>query len=172
MNIIDEVSDQYGIDTNRLYLTGQSMGGILDFSLNYAYPDKFAATVFVGCQPGGEVGDDQYNEIIANTDFSKLTFAYIASELDPKSPSGQAAVMEALDHAGVPYGLLTDMDYQDISGANTDAAAVLSKGYSQNFFQFSTVTGGTASSVSEHMESFEYAYELNAVYEWLMQQSL
>ena len=172
VNIIDEVAAKYNIDTKRLYLTGQSMGGIIDFSLNYTYPEKFAATVFVGCQPGGDVGDSQYNDIIANADFSKWTFVYIASALDPKSPSGQTAVMEALDKAGVSYGLLHNMDYQDISGSNTDVASVLAKGYSQNFFQFTTVTGGSTGSVSEHMESFWYSYELNAIYEWLMQQTL
>ena len=172
VNIIDEVAAKYNIDTKRLYLTGQSMGGIIDFSLNYTYPEKFAATVFVGCQPGGDVGDSQYNDIIANADFSKWTFVYIASALDPKSPSGQTAVMEALDKAGVSYGLLQNMDYQDISGSNTDVASVLAKGYSQNFFQFTTVTGGSTGSVSEHMESFWYSYELNAIYEWLMQQTL
>lgn len=62
--------------------------------------------------------------------------------------------------------------YQDISGSNTDVASVLAKGYSQNFFQFTTVTGGSTGSVSEHMESFWYSYELNAIYEWLMQQTL
>ena len=33
VNIIDIVSKKYNIDTNKLYLTGQSMGGIIDFSL-------------------------------------------------------------------------------------------------------------------------------------------
>lgn len=172
VNIIDKVAAEYNIDTNRLYLTGQSMGGILDFALNYEYPGKFAATVFVGCQPGGEVGDDQYNEIISNADFSDWTFVYIASALDPKSPSGQEAVMAALDEDGVSYGLLQDMDYQDLSGADTDAATLLSQGNKQNILQFATVTGGSSSSASEHMESFWYSYQLNAIYEWLMQQSL
>ncbi len=171
VNIIDAVAAEYGIDTNRLYLTGQSMGGILDFALNAAYPRKFAATVYVGCQPGENVGDATYNDSIANTQFADQTFAYVASALDPKAPSGQAAIMQTLDDAGVAYGLLTDMDYQDMEHVNEDAAAVLAEGYAQNFFQFTTVTDGGAS-VNEHMESFEYAYEINAIYEWLMQQSL
>ena len=55
VKLIDSVSETYNIDKNRLYLTGQSMGGIFDWALNYTYPDKFAATVYVACQPGGEV---------------------------------------------------------------------------------------------------------------------
>lgn len=170
VNIIDEVVERYGIDENRLYITGQSMGGILAFELNRAYPDKFAASVYVACQPGEKIGDDTYNDNIANEDFASQTFVYIASALDPQSPIGQAAVMEVLDNAGVTYAFLTDMDYQDIETSNADAAAVLAEGYSQNFLQFATVTD-SGSSASEHMESFEYSYELNAIFEWLMQQS-
>ena len=58
VNIIDEVAAKYNIDTKRLYLTGQSMGGIIDFSLNYTYPEKFAATVFVGCGSSGSSGGE------------------------------------------------------------------------------------------------------------------
>jgi len=170
VNVIDEVVARYGIDENRLYITGQSMGGILDFELNRMYPDKFAATVYVACQPGERIGDDQYNDNIANEDFASQTFVYIASALDPQAPKGQAAVMEVLDNAGVPYAFLTDMDYQDIASSNADAAAVLAEGYSQNFLQFATVTE-SGNSAGEHMGSFEYSYELNAIFEWLMQQS-
>lgn len=171
VGIIDEVVARYGIDENRLYITGQSMGGILDFELNRMYPDKFAATVYVACQPGERIGDDQYNDNIANEDFASQTFVYIASALDPQAPKGQAAVMEALDNAGVSYAFLTDMDYQDIASSNADAAAVLAEDYSQNFLQFATVTE-SGNSAGEHMGSFEYSYELNAIFEWLMQQSL
>lgn len=170
VNIIDEVVARYGIDENRLYITGQSMGGILAFELNRMYPDKFAASVYVACQPGERIGDDQYNDNIANEDFASQTFVYIASALDPQAPKGQAAVMEALDNAGVSYAFLTDMDYQDIASSNADAAAVLAEGYSQNFLQFATVTE-SGNSAGEHMGSFEYSYELNAIFEWLMQQS-
>ena len=170
VGIIDEVVARYGIDENRLYITGQSMGGILAFELNRAYPDKFAASVYVACQPGERIGDDTYNDNIANEDFASQTFVYIASALDPQAPKGQAAVMEVLDNAGAAYGLLTDMDYQDIDSSNADVAAVLAEGYSQNFLQFATVTD-SGNSASQHMGSFEYSYELNAIFEWLMQQS-
>jgi len=77
----------------------------------------------------------------------------------------------ALDEKGITYGLVKDMDYQNIEKSNSDAAAELAKGYAQNFFQFATVTD-SGSSVEEHMESFYYSYELNSIYEWLLQQSL
>ena len=41
--LIDEVISKYPVDTDRLYLTGLSMGGYGSWDLSQAYPDKFAA---------------------------------------------------------------------------------------------------------------------------------
>jgi predicted peptidase len=42
---LDQTVDEFGGDTNRLYLTGVSMGGYGAWSLVSNYPDKFAALV-------------------------------------------------------------------------------------------------------------------------------
>jgi predicted esterase len=42
-NMIDEVIVKYNIDTDRIYLTGLSMGGIGTWSIALQFPDKFAA---------------------------------------------------------------------------------------------------------------------------------
>ncbi len=49
-NLIDYISTQYSIDTNRIYGTGQSMGGMAILYLSSKYPDLFAAELFVSCQ--------------------------------------------------------------------------------------------------------------------------
>lgn len=41
--IIEEMVDRYDIDTNRIYETGFSMGGMLGYTLACAHSDKFAA---------------------------------------------------------------------------------------------------------------------------------
>lgn len=43
LKILDEVEDRYAIDTNRIYLTGLSMGGYGVWSLATTYPERFAA---------------------------------------------------------------------------------------------------------------------------------
>src|SRR5438046_3151167 len=43
--LLDDVSDRYKIDTNRIYLTGLSMGGFGAWSLALEYPERFAAAV-------------------------------------------------------------------------------------------------------------------------------
>ena len=167
--IVDEVRSKYAIDEKRLYLTGQSMGGIFDFAVNDAYPDKFAATVYVGCQPGGEVDDNQYRQIIANEKYVNQTFVYIASAKDAKAPKGQEAIMQVLDSKGVTYGLRQDIDHNGGDATESAVKAVLDKGHPQNILQFAQVADGSSS--KEHMESFQYAYGINAIFDWLLSQS-
>ena len=145
------------------------MGGILDFAINDAYPDKFAATVYVGCQPGGNVGDEQYNAIIASAKFVNQKFVYIASRLDEKAPHGQDAVEQALKDKGVEYGKLYDLDHKGGDALNTSVKAELDKGYNHTFLGFKQVTG-TGDGVAEHMQSFKYAYAIDAIFDWLVAQ--
>jgi predicted peptidase len=41
--LLDSVSTQHHVDTNRIYLTGLSMGGFASWSLAAKYPERFAA---------------------------------------------------------------------------------------------------------------------------------
>jgi len=41
--LLDEVSEKYAVDRDRVYLTGLSMGGYGTWNLATAYPDRFAA---------------------------------------------------------------------------------------------------------------------------------
>src|SRR6185295_14692673 len=41
--LLDDVTDRYKLDTNRIYLTGLSMGGYGAWSLALEYPERFAA---------------------------------------------------------------------------------------------------------------------------------
>lgn len=43
MNIIDEISTEYAVDRDRIYITGVSMGGHGAWYLAHKYPDRFAA---------------------------------------------------------------------------------------------------------------------------------
>lgn len=169
VSVIERVAEEYGIDTNRLYLTGQSMGGITDFALNDAYPDLFAATVYVGCQPGDEVGDAQYNDILAGGKFLNQKFVYIASRMDEKAPYGQNDVEAALIAAGKDYGRLYDLNHK--GGGELEAAVreVLSQGYDQNLLGFVQLTA-SGDGVAEHMQSFKYSYAIDALFDWLMDQ--
>lgn len=55
IRLLDHVCVQYAVDTNRIYLTGLSMGGFGSWSLAALYPERFAAVAPI-CG-GGEVID-------------------------------------------------------------------------------------------------------------------
>jgi predicted peptidase len=45
--LLDDIVDTYAVDTDRIYLTGLSMGGYGSWWLATAYPDRFAAVISV-----------------------------------------------------------------------------------------------------------------------------
>lgn len=164
--IVDEVIAGLNIDENRLYLTGHSMGGIFFFSVNDIAPDKFAATVYVACQPGGTLYDEQYNAIMEHAPFVNQKFIYIASRGDEKAPVGQDEISAVLDENGIEYGLLYGFLPED-DDLEEKIKEVLDQGYSQNFLAFESVKSLGS---SEHVYSFAPAYAIDAIYDWLFAQ--
>lgn len=55
LGILDTVSAKYAVDTNRIYLTGLSMGGYGTWSLATTYPERFAAAAPI-CGGEGSIG--------------------------------------------------------------------------------------------------------------------
>ena len=45
INLLDDIVARYDVDTERIYLTGLSMGGYGTWALAYEYPKRFAAIV-------------------------------------------------------------------------------------------------------------------------------
>lgn len=156
--MVKDVAAKNNVDLNRLYTTGQSMGGMISMYYNSAYPDLFAASIFVDCH------------------WDSATFPELVKHKFVFVTAGKAGTFDALeqaaDAAGVKY------EYTEFSAklpqAEQDALAseVLAKGAPITIINF------TSKSVlpddgkgSEHMYSFDYAYRLAPVREWLFKQS-
>ena len=162
VNLIDDLCGTYSIDTDRLYTTGQSMGGMTSFHLNVAYPDLFAASLFVGSQWNNEILD------VLEED----KFFYIVSAGDDKASTGQTGLMAVFDSDGVPYTHEEWSAQEDRETQNASVKAMIAEGLNANFVTFTkgtTVAGGASG--SEHLTSFDYAYKLEAVRDWLFAQS-
>lgn len=156
--LVKTLADDKNIDVKRLYTTGQSMGGMISMYYNSAYPDLFAASIFVDCH------------------WDSATFPELVKHKFTFITAGKAgtfgALEEAADNAGVKY------EYEEWSAklpqAEQDklAAAELAKGAPINIINFESKTvlpdDGKG---SEHMYSFDYAYRLTPVREWLFRQS-
>lgn len=165
VRLIQLLTEQYSIDTSRLYTTGQSMGGMTSFYLNATYPDLFAASLFVG---------SQWDNSILNV-LEDDSFFYIVSAGDPKASVGQAGLMEVFDGDGAAYSHAEWSAQDDAETQNAAVATMLAEGNSANFVTFTlgtTLSEGQTSGggAGEHMTSFDYAYKIEAVRDWLFEQ--
>ena len=83
------------------------------------------------------------------------------------------AVFDA-DHTSYSHAEWSAQDDAEVQ--NAAVASMLSEGNSANFITFApgtTVSGGVISSrgAGEHMTSFDYAYKIEAVRDWLFRQT-
>ncbi len=62
LNLLDEIIENYHIDTNRLYVTGLSMGGFATWDIIARYPDTFAAAVPI-CGGGDVATTEEIKDI-------------------------------------------------------------------------------------------------------------
>lgn len=162
--LFNDVVARYNIDKNRLYTTGQSMGGMISFYLNATHPDLFAASIFVGSQ-----WDINVLQPLVNA-----TFFYIVSAGDDKASNGMQEVGNLLAKNGVRYGSTEFSVKLPQAEQEQKVEELIKQGYKINFIQFTKGTvipeGYTGKGAPEHMYSFDYAYKLKTVRDWLFKQ--
>lgn len=159
------VSQQYNIDQNRLYATGQSMGAMTLMLLSAKQPDLFAAQMFVAGQW----------DVTKLTALKDQTFFYLVSAGDPKASAGQAELYDALTQQGTTISTAAWNARWDESQLTHATNALVEKGNRLNFVTFekgTTLPAGTTtdSPAGEHMYTFDAAYKIDAVRHWLFQQ--
>lgn len=165
VRLLQSLTEEYSIDTNRLYTTGQSMGGMTSFYMNVTWPNLFAASLYVG---------SQWDVNVLNA-IEDDTFFYVVSAGDPKASAGQSELMGLFDSDGVSYSAAEWSAQDDADAQNAAVAAMLSEGNSANFVTFTlgtTLAEGQTSGggAGEHMTSFDYAYKIEALRDWLFAQ--
>ncbi|MCR4902485.1 MAG: prolyl oligopeptidase family serine peptidase [Butyrivibrio sp.] len=90
---IEYMTEEYSVDTDRIYGTGQSMGCMTTLILASEYPDLFAACMFV---------DGQW-DISLLEGLEGQTFVYFAAEDDTNAWNGMQEVMSMFDEDSVEY---------------------------------------------------------------------
>ena len=160
--MVQALAEKYNADTDRIYATGQSMGCMTMLITAANAPDLFAAELFV---------DGQW-DVTELKGLESQTFFYIAAGGDQKAVGGQDDVRAMLDEDEVPYSWSEGWDAQ--AEAEELTALVeeeLAEGNSINFVRWETGTVLNGAGGMEHMASFDYAYKLEAVRDWLFDQS-
>lgn len=161
--LLNTVITDYNIDKDRIYTTGQSMGAMISLYFNAMYPNLFAASIFVG----GQWDVNVLQPLI------EKTFFYIVSAGDQKASNGMREVGDLLTENGVNYGFTEFSAKLPQVTQYSNVEDLIAEGNSINFIHFTpnTVTPESVSgSGSEHMYSFDYAYKLKPVRDWLFRQ--
>ncbi len=161
IRLLKSIVAEKNIDSDRLYTTGQSMGGMISMYYNITYPDVFAASIFVDCH----WDTNKFGELV------KHKFTYVTAGKEGSSFGNIQAVEDAADKDGIKYEYATWSAKLPQAEQDSLAQTLLAKDAPVNIINF------TPKSVlpddgkgSEHMYSFDYAYKLTPVREWLFQQ--
>ncbi len=161
VRMLQDVAASNQVDMSRLYTTGQSMGGMISMYYNVAYPEMFAASIFV----------DSHWDTATFDELARHKFIYFIAGDKGKAFTDIKPLEEAARKDGVQYTFaewsakLPEQRQSDL------AATMLEKGAPVNMFQFEpgTVLPEDGKG-SEHMYSFDYAYRIPSVREWLFKQ--
>jgi len=161
IRLLNKITEEYNIDKNRLYTTGQSMGGMMSMYFNIVHPDLFAASLFMGCQWDTE----------KMREFSKDKFFYIVAAGDKKAPKGMAALKTVLERENAKISIAEWSAKLPQDEQEAEVQKLLSQGNNINFviFTLGSVLPESGNG-NEHMDSFDYAYKLQSVRDWLLTQ--
>ena len=151
VNLVRKLTEEYNIDTDRMYNTGQSMGGMTSIAIDIKYPDLFAASWLVACQWD--------TSVVAPMADKPLWI--IVSEGDAKAYPGQDAITAELVKLGATLTKGTWDAQSDLSLQEEHIAEMLTQDTS---IYYTVFEGGT------HQYTWQYAYYLEGVRDWLFSQ--
>jgi predicted peptidase len=166
VHLIDSIVNQYNIDKNRLYATGQSMGCMLSIAISIKYPDLFAASLLVAGQ-----WDAQAMSVLAD---KKMWI--IVSEGDTRAFPGMNASLAVMEAAGTK---ISRAKWNARAGEAETAANVRKMIEEGNNIKYAVFEKGTSwpvdqeqlqSGRNEHMQTWKIAYAIEGVRDWLFAQ--
>ena len=166
LNLLDYLKNEYSIDTDRLYTTGQSMGGMMSIVMNFRQPDLFAASYLVACQWDPTV--------VAPMAKNKIWIT--VSTGDEKAFPGMNAITDTLKKNGakVAYG-----SWKGTYSSEEFTKAVKEMEKENANVNYSALEKGTVipkdvvetSKGGEHIYTWTIAYNIEGVRDWLFSQS-
>ncbi|MCM1452007.1 MAG: alpha/beta hydrolase-fold protein [Clostridium sp.] len=160
--LVMSLAAEKNIDSNRLYATGQSMGGMISMYYNVKYPELFAASLFVDCHWDKATFDQ----------LVKHKFIYFIAGDEGKAHKCLEPLEDAARKEGVQYTFAEWSAKLPEARQSELAATMLEKGAPVNIFEFEPKSVLPADGKgSEHMYSFDYAYRIASVRDWLFRQT-
>ena len=165
LHLLDRIAAEHNADRNRLYTTGQSMGGMMSIAMMVREPELFAAGFLVACQW----------ELPVVRPLAKQKLWVMVSEGDEKAFPGQNAIMEVIEGEGTTVSRAT----WDGTSTPAEFAALVAEqralGAPVNYtaLQRGTVVpaGQQDNGGSNHQNTWRIAYTIPGIRDWIMSQS-
>lgn len=162
IRLLEKVCKEYNVDTNRLYTTGQSMGGMMSFYFNITHPDLFAASLFVSSQW----------DTSKMQDFGRKHFFYIVAGGDQKASGGMRDLAKVLKENNARVDSASWSAKLPSAEQEKLAEKLIARDGNINFIRWEAGSVLPKSGKGmEHMASFDYGYKIAAVRDWLFKQS-
>lgn len=151
---LQSVIQNYAVDTNRIYGTGQSQGGMTNIALSDKYPDLFAAQWLVACQ--------------WNTDEMKVlkdkNLWITVCEGDNKAHPGMNEAVEKWEALGTKVAK-NDTYWDSKAPITTIDQQVKDLERQGAHINYTVFSGGN------HMYTWSFAYNIDAIRDWLFSQT-
>lgn len=166
LNLLDSLTKEYSIDTDRLYTTGQSMGGMMSIVMNFRHPNLFAASYLVACQWNPDVV----------TPMSKNNIWITVSTGDSKAFPGMNAITDVLKKNG---GKVAYASWKGTYNSEEFTEGVKDILKEKANINYTTLEKGTVipkdisetSPGGEHIYTWTIAYNIEGIRDWLFSQS-
>ena len=162
-HLVQALTKKYNLDEKRLYATGQSMGAMMTLGLNIKYPDLFGASFVVA----GQWPADQAEPL------AKKNLWIVVSQDDDKSYSGENAITKVVKEQGTAVGTAVWNGRSTGAQFAADVRSMKAQKAPVNYASFKTGTVVPAgSTTSAHMATWQIAYTIPGIRDWVMDQSL
>lgn len=165
VRLIGALEQEFSIDRDRLYTTGQSGGGMLSIALDIAHPDLFAASLLVACQWDAALVDPMADDRL---------FIIVAEE-DAKAFPGQNAITARLAERGATVNRAVWNGSWSADEFASAWSVLRGEAAQVNYVTLAAGTvipeGASTEGAAAHMATWPIAYAIEGPREWLFAQA-
>lgn len=164
IDLVNALVDQYGIDRNRLYATGQSGGCMMSIAMDIRYPGFFAASFLVA---------GQWDPALVKP-LARQKLWILVSQDDDKAFPGQNAITGVLEQEGARISRATWDGTWSAGQYRAAFERIDAEGSPINYVTFAKGTvippGQSAAGASGHRNTWRIAYGIEPIHEWIFRQ--
>jgi predicted peptidase len=164
VHLVQEITREFGVDTSRVYTTGQSGGAMMSMAIDIKYPELFAASFIVA----GQWGPEHVAPLAGQA------LWILVAEGDAKAFPGQNAITDVLEEHGAVITRATWDGRADSETLGAAASTVAAAGTRVNYtvLRKGTVVpdGQVDDPLNNHINTWRIAYCIEPIRDWLFAQ--